>query len=69
MDDNEIRVALTTEPLGRDQWQWVLVYASAREIVKVDRSSAVFGTVAEAVAAGQKAIDRRRDGASENRLH
>lgn len=69
MDDNEIRVALTTEPLGRDQWQWVLVYASAQEIVKVDRSSAVFGTVAEAVAAGQKAIDRRRDGTSENRLH
>lgn len=69
MDDNEIRLALTTEPLGRDQWQWVLVYASAREIVRVDRSSAVFGTVAEAVAAGQKAIDGRRGGASKNRMH
>ncbi len=69
MDDNEIRLALTTEPLGRDQWQWVLVYASAREIVRVDRSSAVFGTVAEAVAAGQKAIDGRRGGTSKDRMH
>ena len=60
MNDNEIRVALTTEPIGKDRWQWVVVFASAEEIVRIDRSESVFPTVAEALAAGQVAIDELR---------
>lgn len=60
MDDSEIRVALTTEPIGKDLWQWVVVFASTEEIVRVDRSEIVFPTVAEALAAGQLAINQLR---------
>ena len=69
MDESEIRVALTTEPLGRGGWQWVVIFASAEEIVRVDRSDAVFPSVAEAIAAGQRAIQLLRDTRPPVRLH
>ena len=60
MEEHEIRIALTTEPIGKDHWQWVVVFASTEEIVRIDRSKTVFSTVAEALAAGQVAIDEIR---------
>lgn len=69
MNDNEIRVALTTEPIGKDRWQWVVVFASAEEIVRIDRSESVFPTVAEALAAGQVAIDELRVSRSSLSVH
>jgi hypothetical protein len=69
VNDNEIRVALTTEPIGKDRWQWVVVFASAEEIVRIDRSESVFPTVAEALAAGQVAIDEVRVSRSSLSVH
>ena len=60
MEDSEVRVALTTEPIGKDLWQWVVVFASAERIVRVNRSEIVFPTVAEALAAGQRVINAIR---------
>jgi len=60
MEEMEVRIALTTEPVGRHQWQWVVVFASAEEIVRIDRSEHIFSTVAEALAAGQVAINALR---------
>jgi hypothetical protein len=60
MEEMEIRIALTTEPVGKHRWQWVVVFASAQEIVRIDRSDGVFDTVADALAAGQVAIDEIR---------
>lgn len=60
MESSEIRMALTTEPIGRQQWQWVVVFASAEEIVRIDRSDDCFASVAEALAAGQLAIEAIR---------
>ncbi len=60
MEDHEIRMALTTEPAGKHQWQWVVVFASAEEIVRVDRSDRLFPSVAEALIAGQQAITEIR---------
>lgn len=60
MEDHEIRMALTTEPVGKHLWQWVVVFASAEEIVRVDRSDRLFATVAEALTAGQQAITEIR---------
>lgn len=60
MEDADVRLALTTEPVGKHHWQWVVVFASAEEIVRIDRSDRVFSTVAEALAAGQHAIDEIR---------
>jgi hypothetical protein len=60
MNDSEVRVALTTEPIGKDLWQWVVVFASAEQIVRVNRSEIVFATVAEALAAGQRVINALR---------
>jgi stress-induced morphogen len=60
MEEQEIRIALTTEPVGKHHWQWVVVFASAEEIVRLDRSDRVFTTVAEALAAGQHAISEIR---------
>ena len=69
VDQSEIRVALTTEPIGRGYWQWVVVFASAEEIVRIDRSDMVFPTVAEALAAGQMAIDQIRDAGPRRTIH
>jgi hypothetical protein len=69
VEDDEIRVALTTEPIGKDLWQWVVVFASAEEIIRIDRSDTVFPTVAEALAAGQLAIGPLRDVKPPHRLH
>jgi hypothetical protein len=60
MEEHEVRVALTTEPIGKDLWQWVVVFASAEQIVRVNRSEIVFETVAEALAAGQRVINAIR---------
>lgn len=60
MEYDEIRIALTTEPVGKEHWQWVVVFANAQEITRIDRSRVVFPTVSEALAAGQVAIDRIR---------
>ncbi|HZH08516.1 MAG TPA: hypothetical protein VEY69_17755 [Lautropia sp.] len=60
MEDSEVRVALTTEPIGKDLWQWVVVYASAERIVRVNRSEIVFPSVAEALVAGQQVINAIR---------
>jgi nitroimidazol reductase NimA-like FMN-containing flavoprotein (pyridoxamine 5'-phosphate oxidase superfamily) len=60
MEEKEVRMALTTEPVGKTHWQWVVVFASAEEIVRIDRSDNVFATVAEALAAGQVAINAIR---------
>ena len=60
VEDLEIRIALTTEPVGKHRWQWVVVFASAQEIVRIERSACVFESVAEALAAGQLAIDEIR---------
>jgi len=60
MEESEVRVALTTEPVGKDLWQWVVVFASAEQIVRVNRSEEVFDTVAEALTAGQRVIDALR---------
>jgi hypothetical protein len=60
VDESEIRMALTTEPIGKGLWQWVVVYASAEEIVRVDRSQVDFPTVAAALAAGQTVIHQIR---------
>jgi hypothetical protein len=60
MEDSEVRVALTTEPIGKDLWQWVVVFASAERIVRVNRSESVFPTVAEALVAGQRVINAIR---------
>ena len=60
MEEQEIRMALTTEPVGKHHWQWVVVFASAEQIVRVDRSDRLFGTVAEALTAGQQAITEIR---------
>jgi len=64
LEDSEIRVALTTEPIGKEQWQWVVVSASAEEIVRIERSEGFFPTVAAALAAGQLAIDAIRGAAA-----
>jgi hypothetical protein len=72
MEEHEVRVALTTEPIGKDSWQWVVVFASAEQIVRVNRSEIVFGTVAEALAAGQRVINAIRlsePGASAQPVH
>jgi hypothetical protein len=60
MEEMEVRIALTTELVGKHQWQWVVVFASAEEIVRIDRSEPMFPTVAEALAAGQVVIDEIR---------
>jgi hypothetical protein len=60
MEEMEIRIALTTEPVGKHHWQWVVVFASAQEIVRIDRSEGIFETVADALAAGQLAINEIR---------
>jgi len=60
MEDHEIGMALTTEPVGKHQWQWVVVFASAEEIVRIVRSETLFATVAEALVAGQRAITEIR---------
>jgi hypothetical protein len=60
MEEKDVRLALTTEPVGKHHWQWVVVFASAEEIVRIDRSDRVFETVAEALAAGQHALDEIR---------
>ena len=60
MEEQEIRMALTTEPVGKHHWQWVVVFASAEEIVRIDRSDRLFATVAEALTAGQQAITEIR---------
>ena len=60
MEDSEVRVALTTEPIGKDLWQWVVVFASAERIVRVNRSEIVFPSVAEALVAGQRVINAIR---------
>ena len=60
MEEAEIRIALTTEPVGKHHWQWVVVFASAEEIVRIDRSERVYATVAEALAEGQQAITEIR---------
>jgi hypothetical protein len=65
MEERDIRMALTTEPVGKHHWQWVVVFASAEEIVRVDRSGLLFNTVAEALTAGQQAIDEIRLRASQ----
>lgn len=69
VNENEIRVALTTEPIGKDLWQWVVVFASAEEIVRVDRSKHVFPSVTEALAAGQLAINQIRIGGPHSKIH
>jgi hypothetical protein len=69
VEDSEIRVALTTEPIGKNLWQWVVVFASAEEIVRIDRSDTVFPTVAEALAAGQLAISELRRDEPAPRIH
>ena len=67
MEQSEIRVALTTEPIGKDLWQWVVVFASAEQIVRVNRSEKLFASVAEALTAGQGVIDELRLSQSERR--
>jgi hypothetical protein len=64
VEESEVRMALTTEPIGKGLWQWVVVYASAEEIVRVDRSQVDFPTVAEALAAGQTVIHQIRTSGS-----
>ena len=64
LESSEIRMALTTEPIGKQRWQWVVVFASAEEIVRIDRSKDHFASVAEALAAGQLAINAIRGAAA-----